>query len=101
MITNTLNGIFWTAYGLAILDPFIYVPNGLGAVLGAVQILLCVIFPRRKKPTSKEEEDDVDELAEATTKVENSSTMELLLVGGQEIPKPPPQLETSSDSNSA
>jgi solute carrier family 50 protein (sugar transporter) len=62
MCTNTLNGIFWAAYGLAILDPFIYVPNGLGAVLGTVQILLCVIFPRRKKVSSKEEEelDNVD-----------------------------------------
>jgi solute carrier family 50 protein (sugar transporter) len=104
MSTNTLNGIFWTAYGLAILDPFIYVPNGLGAVLGAVQILLCVIFPRRKKPSSKEEQeevDDVDELEEATAKVENSSTMDLLLLGGQKIPEPPPQLATSSDTDSA
>jgi solute carrier family 50 (sugar transporter) len=47
MVTNTLNGSFWAAYGIAILDPFIAVPNGLGASLGGIQILLCLLFPRR------------------------------------------------------
>lgn len=46
MITNTLNGIFWTAFGIAVLDYFISVPNGIGALLGGIQMLLCVIFPR-------------------------------------------------------
>ena len=46
MITNTANGSFWMAYGFAILDPFIYVPNGLGALLGVIQIFLCMTFPR-------------------------------------------------------
>jgi solute carrier family 50 protein (sugar transporter) len=46
MATNTANGAFWTAYGLAVLDPFIYVPNGLGAALGVVQIFLVLTFPR-------------------------------------------------------
>jgi hypothetical protein len=48
MITNTLNGTFWAIYGLAIMDPFIYVTNGLGAGLGVVQIILCLLFPRKK-----------------------------------------------------
>jgi Sugar efflux transporter for intercellular exchange len=48
MVTNTLNGSFWAAYGIAILDPFISVPNGLGASLGGVQIALCLLFPRKK-----------------------------------------------------
>jgi hypothetical protein len=47
MVTNTLNGSFWTAYGLAVQDPFIWVPNGLGAILGVIQFCLCVLFPRR------------------------------------------------------
>ena len=47
MITNTLNSCFWTAYGLAIGDAFIFVPNGIGAVLGFVQIALVVLFPRK------------------------------------------------------
>ena len=47
MITNTLNGTFWAVYGIAVTDPFIYVTNGLGAILGVVQIVLCMLFPRR------------------------------------------------------
>jgi len=47
VITNTLNGTFWMAYGLAVLDPIVYVPNGLGAFLGVTQIVLIVVYPRR------------------------------------------------------
>lgn len=47
MVTNTLNGTFWAVYGLAVTDPFIYVTNGLGAILGLVQIVLCLLFPRK------------------------------------------------------
>ena len=48
MITNTLCSIFWTAYAVApqINDPFIYVPNGLGVLLGLIQFILYIIFPR-------------------------------------------------------
>jgi hypothetical protein len=47
MITNTLNGVFWAAYGYAVADPFISVPNSLGAGLGLVQVLLYLLYPRR------------------------------------------------------
>ena len=57
MTTNTFNGTFWFAYGLAVLDPFIYVPNGLGSLLGVIQIILCMIFPRR----NQEEKENFDE----------------------------------------
>jgi len=46
MMTNTANGVFWTAYGLAVMDGFVFVPNGLGAILGFIQMTLCCIFPR-------------------------------------------------------
>lgn len=46
MITNTANGIFWCAFGVAVVDFFIAVPNGLGALLGGLQCALCVLFPR-------------------------------------------------------
>ena len=49
MLTNTFNGIFWAAYGIAISDLFIAVPNSLGAALGAIQFVLCFLFPRREK----------------------------------------------------
>jgi solute carrier family 50 protein (sugar transporter) len=60
MATNTVNGAFWTAYGLAVLDPFIYAPNGLGAALGVVQIFLVVTFPRIPL-------EEVDKLAAGST----------------------------------
>jgi solute carrier family 50 protein (sugar transporter) len=47
MITNTLNGAFWSAYGLAVNDPYVYVPNALGAALGVVQMALVLVVPRR------------------------------------------------------
>lgn len=50
IITNTLNGVFWFAFGVGVQDWFIAVPNGLGALLGSIQITLCIIFPRDKKP---------------------------------------------------
>jgi solute carrier family 50 protein (sugar transporter) len=49
MLTGTLNGTFWAAYGVAVLDPFIAVPNSLGALLGVVQMILCILFPRNKE----------------------------------------------------
>ena len=45
-MTNTFNGAFWAAYGLAVQNWFIAVPNLLGASLGGVQALLCLVFPR-------------------------------------------------------
>ena len=48
MLTNTFNGCFWGAYGVAILDWFIAVPNILGAALGAVQIALFVLFSQTR-----------------------------------------------------
>jgi solute carrier family 50 (sugar transporter) len=52
LITNTLNASFWLAYGLAVKDAFIFIPNGLGAVLGAIQVLLLLIFPRKSTTTA-------------------------------------------------
>jgi uncharacterized protein with PQ loop repeat len=59
MTTNTANGAFWTAYGIAINDVFLYVPNGIGALLGVGQIILVVLFPR-KDATSLEECESTD-----------------------------------------
>lgn len=49
MILNTLNSSFWCAYGIAIGDFFLFVPNGLGAGFGGIQIFLCTTFPRSPK----------------------------------------------------
>jgi hypothetical protein len=45
MVTNTANGAFWCAYGFAVQDYLIGGPNGVGAFLGGIQIVLCVLFP--------------------------------------------------------
>eukprot|EP01083_Nonionella_stella_P236096 829506_1 len=54
MITNTLNAIFWTAYGFAIQDYFIAIPNGIGAIFGGIQIFLCITFPRNSRSDSEQ-----------------------------------------------
>lgn len=46
MMMNTNCATFWTVYAIAINDPFMYVPNGLGVVLGAIQLVLWVVFPK-------------------------------------------------------
>ena len=52
MVTNILNSCFWTIYGIAILDAFIYVPNGLGAILGFLQVGMVLLFPRKRTSRS-------------------------------------------------
>jgi solute carrier family 50 protein (sugar transporter) len=47
MITNTANAVFWTAFGIGIMDWIIVIPNGLGSVLGFIQIFLCLVIPNR------------------------------------------------------
>lgn len=65
MITNTANGTFWGVYGLAILDPFVAVPNGLGTALGVIQIVLVLTFPRI--PLQKEKENKTTTTVSTTT----------------------------------
>ncbi|GFH16846.1 bidirectional sugar transporter SWEET, partial [Haematococcus lacustris] len=43
---SCVNGSLWVAYGLAVGDAFIWAPNAVGAVFGALQLLLLAIFPR-------------------------------------------------------
>ena len=42
-----INGSCWLGYGLAVSDPFIWVPNGIGAMTGTLQLVLIGILPRR------------------------------------------------------
>ncbi|KAL0329253.1 UNVERIFIED_CONTAM: Bidirectional sugar transporter SWEET7 [Sesamum radiatum] len=44
-----LNGVSWTSYALIRFDPFIAAPNGMGTVLGLVQLLLYATFYRSTK----------------------------------------------------
>jgi solute carrier family 50 protein (sugar transporter) len=45
MIMMSLNAFFWCVYSLAIRDYYILLPNGIGLVLGMIQMMLCVLYP--------------------------------------------------------
>uniref|UniRef100_A0A7S4VRF2 Sugar transporter SWEET1 n=1 Tax=Ditylum brightwellii TaxID=49249 RepID=A0A7S4VRF2_9STRA len=62
MIMNTFNCVFWFSYALAVSDPFIAVPNGLGLLFGAIQIFLYLIFPRRSGLQQIASREPLDEL---------------------------------------
>ena len=49
-VMNIVNGTLWLMYGLAVGDYFIWVPNGIGALLGAFQTSLCFIYTKRALP---------------------------------------------------
>ncbi|XP_051145425.1 bidirectional sugar transporter SWEET16-like isoform X2 [Andrographis paniculata] len=51
-----LNGGIWAAYAVLVADYFIGVPNGVGFLLGSVQLILYMIY--RKKPGSEEQLQD-------------------------------------------
>jgi len=64
MLANTLTGLFWTAYGIAVSDLFLAIPNGLGAGFGAIQIIFCVLSPRKASGDSLGEDDENRDLNE-------------------------------------
>jgi solute carrier family 50 protein (sugar transporter) len=63
-ITCLLNGALWSAYGLVRNDPFIYVPNMLGAVVAIVQLVFKGIFPSiNEDGESLGSDEDIDDRA--------------------------------------
>ena len=46
MVMNWLNCSFWMLYGIAKLDPVIYIPNAIGLTLGIAQGILAWLYPR-------------------------------------------------------
>ncbi|KAL3748292.1 hypothetical protein ACJRO7_009516 [Eucalyptus globulus] len=58
-LANFLNGVIWAVYALLKFDPFVLVPNGLGALSGLVQLILYATYYRTtkwdepEKPTSE------------------------------------------------
>lgn len=67
MLTNTCNGAFWAAYGLAIQDLFVALAQIVGVLLGVTQIILCLVFPRKQKVANDDDDDGRDELTEASS----------------------------------
>ena len=58
-LMTCLNSFFWLAYGLAVTDPFIYVPNGVGLGFGLMQAVLLCLFS--SKGGSGGQQDDARE----------------------------------------
>ena len=47
MVMNTLTAIFLTAFGFGVKDLIIIIPNGIGGILGIIQIFLRLVVPAR------------------------------------------------------
>lgn len=43
--------LLWTIYGHLVQDNFILIPNGIGVILGSMQLLLFVLYPRTSQRT--------------------------------------------------
>jgi len=69
MILNTSNAVFWVAFGIGVMDWIILIPNGLGAILGFIQMFLRLVVPARTSTVTVAESD----FSEATTGEESSS----------------------------
>lgn len=53
VITNCINAVFWSSYGIAKNDLIIYGPNCIGLVLGLIQAVLCFVFPNTASKATK------------------------------------------------
>lgn len=62
MVTNTANAFFWCLYGLSLLNPVIFVPNGIGVLLGIVQAFLCLSYPGHASTNIRNSEESLDKL---------------------------------------
>lgn len=65
------------AYGVARHDPVIYVPNGIGLLLGIAQGILVCIYPKRSGNSSAESQSQVGLLNELL--LENTPEAETLM----------------------
>lgn len=49
LLMTCTNTTFWTLYGVAKLDPIIYLPNCIGLLLGIIQAILSCLYPRTEE----------------------------------------------------
>ena len=64
MIMNTSNAVFWTAFGFGTWDWFILIPNGLGCILGAIQIFLQIVLPKKSMTSTIQTDSNIEVVAE-------------------------------------
>ncbi|WJX34061.1 Bidirectional sugar transporter sweet1 [Trifolium repens] len=70
-----LCGTSWFIFGLLGRDPFIAVPNGLGSVLGAMQLILYFIYRDKKGVTKKQPPIDEESLEMSNGKNPSNETI--------------------------
>ena len=66
-VMQIINGALWLGYGLAISDPFVWVPNGIGACTGVLLTTLIIVF--RDKKVKKSPAPSEDGTATSTTEL--------------------------------
>lgn len=66
-VMQIFNGGLWLGYGLAINDPFVWVPNGVGACTGILLTTLIIVF--RDKKAKKSPAPSEDGTATSTTEL--------------------------------
>ncbi|CAH8365028.1 unnamed protein product [Eruca vesicaria subsp. sativa] len=80
-LTLTISAVVWLLYGLALRDIYVAFPNVIGFVLGALQMILYVVFKYCKTPS-----DLVEKELEAAKLPEVS--IDMLKLGTQASPEP-------------
>ena len=89
MILNNLNAGFWGLYGIARNDIVIYGPNGIGFILGLIQLMLCCIYPKTSMEINdvdttplllSEENNENGEVQEGANTTTSASATELPLL---------------------
>ncbi|KAJ3033233.1 hypothetical protein HK097_004929 [Rhizophlyctis rosea] len=48
-VASIVNGGLWFIYGMTIGDPFVWAPNGAGAVMGVLQVVVKILFRGRRE----------------------------------------------------
>eukprot|EP01004_Peranema_trichophorum_P008070 NODE_6835_length_838_cov_54.369231_g6236_i0.p1 GENE.NODE_6835_length_838_cov_54.369231_g6236_i0~~NODE_6835_length_838_cov_54.369231_g6236_i0.p1 ORF type:complete len:233 (-),score=16.26 NODE_6835_length_838_cov_54.369231_g6236_i0:85-783(-) len=47
IVMSNLNCACWLAYGICLMNPYVYVPNFLGLALSMINLALCIIYPKK------------------------------------------------------
>jgi solute carrier family 50 protein (sugar transporter) len=90
-IMQIINGGLWFGYGLAIADPFVWVPNAVGACTGVLLTTLILIFKEKKEKTSPgtSEEDGASSTRElrmhGVMSTDEESVLEDQVAGGRKV----------------
>ncbi|KAG7673326.1 hypothetical protein Ndes2526B_g03233 [Nannochloris sp. 'desiccata'] len=90
-IMQIFNGGLWFGYGLAVSDPFVWVPNAVGACTGMLLTTLILIFKEKKEKTSPgtSEEDGTSSTREfrinGVTSTDEEAVLDDQVAGGSRV----------------